>query len=260
MPDLPTAPYRVELATGGQELAGVVDRFGSVLSRLPAELADYIRARANVIQARAGRTLVSLGDSSNAVYLVLQGRAQATVVSLAGREVILNDLEEGDFFGELAALDEQPRSATVVAQSDCVLAVLPGEDFRQAVTEIPAAALWLARRLTGQIRNLTEKVFELNALRVRSRLHCELLRMCRHAGEGEVVLDPAPTHAELANRIGTHREAITREISQLIDAGILAQQRRRMTIRDVAALASLVQAATGIDADLLGRAMGPRPD
>ena len=230
-----------------------------MLGRLPGELADVLRAHASVIQARSGRTLVSLGDTSNAVYLVLHGRAQATMVSLVGREVILNDLEEGDFFGELAAIDAQPRSATVVALTDCVLAGLPGDEFRRAVTEIPAAALWLARRLTGQIRNLTEKVFELNALRVRSRLHCELFRMCRHVEGNSFTIEPAPTHAELANRIGTHREAITREISQLIDAGIVDQQRRRMTILDIPALAGLVQSATGIDAEALRRG-GARAD
>jgi CRP-like cAMP-binding protein len=196
---------------------------------------------------------MSFGDSSNAVYLMLQGRAQATMMSMVGREVILNDLEEGDFFGELAAIDLQPRSATVVALTDCVLASLPGEEFRRAVAEIPAVSLWLARRLTAQVRGLTEKVFELNALRVRSRLHCELFRMCRHTDGATFTVDPAPTHAELANRIGTHREAITREISQLIDAGILEQQRRRMTILDIPALAALVQSATGIDAEALRR-------
>ncbi|MGZ8348647.1 MAG: Crp/Fnr family transcriptional regulator [Allosphingosinicella sp.] len=237
----------------------MIDRFAPVLGKLPPERAEAIRASATVLQARSGRTLVSLGDLSNSVYLVLQGRAQANVVSMSGREVILNDLDEGDFFGELAAIDDQPRSATVVAMTDCVLAIIPGEAFRRAVTEIPAAALWLAQRLTGQIRNLTEKVFELNALRVRSRLHCELFRMCRHAPGEIVVIDPAPTHAELASKIGTHREAITREISQLIDAGILEQQRRRMTIRDVHALGELVQSATGFDVEMLPRDTIRRP-
>jgi CRP-like cAMP-binding protein len=173
------------------------------------------------------------------------------MVSLNGREVILSDLVEGDFFGELAAIDERPRSATVVAQSECVLASIPGDAFRAAVTELPAGALWLQRRLTSQIRGLTEKVFELNALRVRSRLHCELLRMCQRAPGPAVTIDPAPTHAELAARIGTHREAVTREISQLADAGLVGQQNRRLEIRDVPALVRLVQAATGIDLDLL---------
>ena len=218
-----------------------------------------IRANATVIQAKKGGTPISHQDSSNHVYLVLQGRVQAKLVSLVGHEVILGDLKEGDFFGDLAAIDEQPRSATVVTLSDCVLARLPAEPFRRAVTEVPDTALWLARRLTAQIRGLTDKVFELNALRVRSRLHCELFRMSNATTGATIIIDPAPTHADLAARIGTHREAITREINHLIGEGILEQHQRRLTILDMPALANLVQAATGFDIEMLQRSASGRP-
>jgi CRP-like cAMP-binding protein len=197
------------------------------------------------VHAKSGRTLVALGDNSNQVYFVLQGRLQTNLVSMNGKEVILRDLEEGGFFGELAAIDGQPRSASVVALTDCVLASIPGEAFRAAVTEIPAASAWLARRMVSQIRDLTERVFELNALRVRNRLHCELLRMCGAARDGVALIDPAPTHAELASRIGTHREAITREIGFLIEQGIVEQQRRRLKVCDVPALVQMVRAVVG---------------
>ena len=107
--------------------------------------------------------------------------------------------------------------------------------------------MWLARRLTGQIRDLTEKVFELNALRVSSRLHCELLRRCAAAGAGatSVAIEPAPTHAELASCIGTHREAVTREMGYLVERGIVQQQRRRIVVQDTRALAKLVQMVVG---------------
>jgi len=118
------------------------------------------------------------------------------------------------------------------------------------VSATPEAALWLARRLTAQVRDLTERVFELNALRVSSRLHCELLRLCHGVG-GEakcVTIEPAPTHSDLAARIGTHREAVTREMGDLADKGILAQERRRITILDTVALARLVEMAVGASA------------
>lgn len=227
-----------------------IARFPSALNTLPKELVDRIRPVSTIIQAKNGRTLVSPGDGSNQVYFVLRGRVRASLVSLNGREVLLRDLNEGDFFGELAAIDEQPRSASVIALSDCVLARIPADAFRAAITEIPSASLWMAQRLTAQIRDLTDKIFELNALRVRSRIHCELLRMCGAAEEGDVVIEPAPTHAELASRIGTHREAVTREMRDLMDQGIIEQQRRRMKILNVPELARLVRIATGTpDAD-----------
>lgn len=232
----------------------MIDRYPSALAALPEELVALLRDRGTPVRARAGRTLIALGEGGNQVYLVLDGRVQTSLVSLNGRDVILRDLGPGDLFGELAAIDEQPRSASVVALTDCVLACLSGNEFRAAVTDLPPVAHWIARRLTRQVRDLTERVFELNALRVRSRLHCELLRMCAGADEA-VTVEPAPTHLELASRIGTHREAVTREMRYLMEEGIIQQQRRRLTVLDVPALARLVRTATGSrDQDLLFRA------
>lgn len=234
-------------ATGsGRPAKNALARMPPMMNMLPRELADRLWADATLINAKSGRTLVSLGATSTNVYIVMSGRVQVTLYSLGGREVILRDLSEGQMFGELAAIDGQPRSASIVALSNCVLASIDAAAFRAAISEIPAAALWLARRLTVQIRDLTDRVFELNALRVRSRLHCELLRMCGGAGADEpVALRPSPTHAELASRIGTHREAVTREIGYLVEQGIIAQQRRLITVVDVRALAHLVSMVTG---------------
>jgi CRP/FNR family transcriptional regulator, cyclic AMP receptor protein len=218
----------------------------SVMGTIPGELGERLWSKATMINARSGRTILSLGTLSSNVYIVIKGRVQVTLYSLGGREVILRDLGEGDLFGELAAIDDQPRSASIVALSDCLLASVTADAFRSAVEEVPGGTMWLARRLAGQVRDLTERVFELNALRVRSRLHCELLRMCGPVnGRASVTIEPSPTHAELAARVGTHREAVTRELGYLVEHGIIEQQRRRMTVIDVRALTQLVQVATG---------------
>ena len=217
------------------------------MADLPKGLGRRLWAAATKMSAAEGRTLVSLGAGSDSVYVVLKGRVQVTLYSMGGREVILRTLAEGALFGELAAIDGKPRSATIVAASDCTLAAIDGAVFREAVAADPESALWLARRLTAQIRDLTDRVFELNALRVSSRLHCELLRLCGEADPRatQVTIEPAPTHADLAARIGTHREAITREMGDLADKGILTQDRRRITIRDTRALARLVEMVVG---------------
>lgn len=219
----------------------------AIVSNLPAKLVERLWQDATLIKASSGKTILALGSTSTSVYLVLQGRVQVSLHSLAGREVILRDLGESDLFGELSAIDGQPRSASIVALTDCALAAVGAEAFRSAAIGEPATALWLARRLTERIRDLTDRVFELNALRVSSRLHCELLRMCEAtAPRGcELVLDPAPTHAELAARVGTHREAITREMRFLGRRGIVIQERRRIRITDPRALEHLVELVTG---------------
>jgi len=211
---------------------------------LPSGLAERLLTNVHRFHAKAGRTLVSQGDTSTNVYVVLQGRLQVMLFSMDGREIILRDIAEGEVFGELAALDGLPRSATIVALSDCLLASIDAKSFCTAIAELPAASLWLARRLAGQIRDLTQRVFERHALRVRNRLHCELLRRCAAAGADEirVPLQPSPTHAELASCIGTHREAVTREMGCLVKRGIIQQERRCIIVKDTRALAGLVRA------------------
>jgi len=195
------------------------------------------------------------------VFVVLEGTLRVELHSLNGREIILADLGKGEIFGEFAALDDQPRTASVSATSSCTLATIPGETFRTIVLGDPATADWLARRLVRRIRLLTERIFELNALAVRDRLHCELLRLSLDAGvsANRALISPAPTHVQLAGRIGTHREAVTRELTWLQKEGIVAQQGREMAIENVAQLAEIVRAAAG-DVDLIARAMLATPD
>ena len=218
---------------------------------LPPGLAERLLANAAPLHAKAGRTLFSQGESSTTAYIVREGFMQVMLFSIDGREIILRNIAEGELFGEIAAIDRQPRSATIVALSDCVLAGIAANAFCAAIEESPGASMWLARRLAGQVRDLTSRLLERTALKVRSRLHCELLRRCREvsADEDVVTLERSPTHAELAARIGTHREAVTREMRCLVELGIVSQQRRCIVVNDIRALARLVQEVLGDSPD-----------
>lgn len=241
-------------------VADLLARYPVAAKAIPGALAEQIGPRASLIRARNGQTVTALGAASNSVYILLEGRVQVTIFSLGGREVVLRNLKAGTLFGDLSALDERPRSATIVAIGDTLLASIPGEVFRDAVCQTPEAALWMVRRLATQARDLTDKVFELTVLRVAGRLHCELLRLCDSpSGEGRTaVIDPFPTHAELASRIGSHREAVTREMRFLADQGILVQDGRRTTITDLPALQTLIRDAVGelAEAEWLGSSGG----
>jgi len=163
---------------------------------------------------------------------------EVLLYSSNGREVCIHSIGPGDMFGEIAVLDGEPRSASIVASSDLVIAAMRAKDFMACVESSPAAGIWLARRLSAGMRRLTEQVFELSALNVQTRIHCELLRMAQK-GEpcsGGIEVRPAPTHAELANRIGTHREAVTREMQVLSKGKIIRHGRRSLMIIDLARL------------------------
>jgi hypothetical protein len=92
------------------------------------------------------------------------------------------------------------------------------------------------------VRNLTARVFEFSTLAVRNRVRTELLRLADGApGSNEAVLSPAPTHAEIANRISTHREAVTRELGWLEDKGFIAKEGRVLRLKNRAGLRKLVE-------------------
>jgi len=213
------------------------DERSGFLEMLQPDVRHGILARARIVRARKGQTLLACGERSTNVFVVAEGRFQVVLYSAAGREVSLRELGEGELFGELAAIDGEDRSVAVVAASEARLMAITQADFLAALRASPEASQWLLARLARRVRGLTEKVFELAALNVQSRLYCELLRMAHGmALNGLDAVDPAPTHNELANRIGSHREAVTREMKALADDGIIRSGRRRLEFLDVAKL------------------------
>ncbi|AIT80626.1 Crp/Fnr family transcriptional regulator [Novosphingobium pentaromativorans] len=222
---------------------------------LPAPLAEAVAPLARLAQFKAGQTVMGHQDETSDVFVILEGTLRIELLSQNGREITLSDAGPGALVGEFAALDDQPRSATVMATTKASLARIPGAAFREAAFAHPESAEWLTRRLVRMLRQLNERIFELNALAVRSRLHCELLRFCLDTGfkGNEATITPSPTHAELANRIGTHREAVTRELRYLAEQGITSSSGRKLIVCDIARLAEIVRAAAG-DVELIQRA------
>ena len=221
---------------------------GGFLGSLPPELRKRVQGQMRILRSKRGQSLLGRGAASTDIYFVLEGSFNVIVYSASGREVSLRALTEGDTFGELAAVDGLPRSASVVAQRDARVAALRREDFLAAVRASPDTALWLARLLTAKVREMNERLFELSALNVQARLHCELLRIAKAApvsAEGVHETLEAPTHVELANRIGTHREAVTREMGALAERGIIRMDRRYLGFPDLARLEQLVGQAVG---------------
>jgi CRP/FNR family transcriptional regulator, cyclic AMP receptor protein len=214
-----------------------------------AELRQEFLIRAVMITAKRGQIIVSAGASSNDLYLIVEGRVNVSLPSPTGRETIVREIHTNQVFGELSAIDYQPRSADVIAVENSQLAVLSSAKFVEMVSEVPQASLWLAQHLSAQIRLLTSRIFELSTLAAGSRLHCELLRLAiaNGASDDMAIIKRAPTHADFAARIGSNRETVTRELRLLNDEGVLEQLGRTLTIKSVAKLGGLVRASAGIE-------------
>jgi CRP-like cAMP-binding protein len=177
-------------------------------------------------------------DAANDVFFVLEGSVRAEEVTVGGREIIFGDIGVGEILGEFSAIDGLPRSSAMIAITDCVVARMPAEKFLKIVRENSAVSTRLIRLLVAKIRRMSERVFEVSAFAVRERVRRELLRLAADgtpSGKG-VVIRPAPSHYEFAARIGSHREAVTRELNHLEEAKIVAVGRREIRILDLARL------------------------
>jgi CRP-like cAMP-binding protein len=172
------------------------------------------------------------------VFFILSGTVRANSISSDGREIIYSDLGVGDIFGEFAAIDGGLRSSGLVATSDCLLARMPAEKFFALLGANSTVALRLIQLLVVKIRRMSERVFEVSALAVRERVRRELLRLAAEGTPEErgVIIRPAPTHYEFAARIGSHREAVTRELNRLEEARVLQIGRREIRIADLGLL------------------------
>jgi CRP/FNR family transcriptional regulator, cyclic AMP receptor protein len=191
----------------------------------------------------AGEVIVTQHDESCDVYLVVSGNLLVTVFSPAGKQVQFRDKGAGEVFGELAAIDEKPRSACVTATTDSIVATLSRNDFTTIVATYPAVGEQLLRNLAEEIRTLTTRVFEFTTLTVNNRVHAEILRLVRDSDvsdESAPVISPMPTHAKIAGRISTHREAVTKELSRMMDMGIVEKSGKSLIVRDLKRLEDLV--------------------
>jgi CRP-like cAMP-binding protein len=179
---------------------------------------------------------------------VVSGKVRAIVYSPTGKAVAFRDIGSGDLFGEIAAIDGKPRSATVEAIDKSCIGHISAKDFSNAIIEHREIAMGLLQHAVGQIRALTRRVFEFSTLAVSNRIQAEVLRQARQAGvNGNVAtIAPAPRHADLASRISTHREAVTREFSRLEALGLIHRNSKYIIVKDVERLARLVDAAPDI--------------
>jgi CRP-like cAMP-binding protein len=187
--------------------------------------------------------IVRYHDESNSAFLIAQGAVRVNYFSLAGKEVILCDLTAGEIFGELTAIDGLPRSATVVAKEDSLLASISSSAFIELIYTNCNFASTVLQRLTSQIRRLTERVFEVETLKVPNRIRAKLLHLAQTQAvivNNEAIISRAPTHVELACLIGTHREAVTRELNKLKEKKIICCQGHEIRILNIDRLAEMV--------------------
>jgi len=171
----------------------------------------------------------SLGDY---MYLIQEGQVKITKMSGDGREKILEILGPGDFTGEMALLDREPRSASVKTTTACVLLALSRQDFLGLLKQNHELTLELIRELARRLREADEQIRGLSFERVESRARRLLARLAKEklATRTDRMATAPITHQQLADLVGTSRETITRVVKELKDEGWLEQEGKRYLV------------------------------
>ena len=186
-----------------------------------------------------GSVILFEDDPGDSLFVVRDGRVKVVLVADDGREVILGILGVGEHFGELALIDEQPRSAHVIAMEESTLLVLRRDDFRRRVEANPAVAWSLLTELSRRLRRADDKIGSLVLLDVPGRIARMLLDT---ADEGGAPLIEKPlTHQTIAHIIGASRETVSRAMREFQDSGWISTERRRIRITDRTALEKRAQ-------------------
>lgn len=208
------------------------------------EALEEIAAQARWDSFEAGAQVFDKSTDSLDVYFVVAGSVRILGHALGEREVSLADVNEGNYFGELAAIDRKERSARVVAAQDSVLASLDGDAFVAVMMKHPVVALRVMERFTRIIRALDGRVTDLATLTDIQRIYVELCRLAqpdpRRPG-GWFIAD-MPNHKEIASWAGTSRESVAQAIGELARDGILERRSMNMLIHDFPRLQLMARA------------------
>jgi CRP/FNR family cyclic AMP-dependent transcriptional regulator len=202
-------------------------------------------------RAKPKQWILEYRDESQEVFFLTSGSVRVTIQSVSGRETILRDIHAGDFFGELAAIDGQNRSAGILALTEATIARMKPSTFLETVTSNPGIIKEVLVRMAAQARALANRVREFNAMSIHERLLTILLRLSRKE-DGDIacaVISPAPTHGHLAGLIGTRRDSISKELRLMRRAGLIEMRRGALVLLDVELIMRKLNTPTNIAAN-----------
>jgi CRP/FNR family cyclic AMP-dependent transcriptional regulator len=192
-----------------------------------------------------GQTIVDFEDASSAVYFLVSGEVRIQIRTAGGKELILADMREGEFFGELSAIDGTSRSANVTALTHTLICIVEARMFQEMLASSPIMSGKLMRLLAKRIRDLNVRLLERTMLDIRHGLYAELLRLSTPRAQMAParVISPPPFHHVLAARVGCRREKITRELGVMAQEGLLKKTRGALVLPDPAALEARISQA-----------------
>ena len=229
------------MSTTGHSALGRVPLFVELTAEELAALAMSLRRR----QSARGEVLFIEGDPGDSLYIIEEGRVKIALTSAQGKEVVLTILGPSDFFGDLALLDGEPRSADAIAVEECQLLLLRRQDFHSFIDAHPGAAKKLLAVLSRRLRRNAQLVQDAAFLDIPARLARMLAEMADQEGQADgsgVVIRSRLTQTDLAGLIGATRESVNKWLRSFERQGLLRSDRGRIVVLDVERLREHIEA------------------
>ena len=180
-----------------------------------------------------GQLIFQEGEEGNALFIVLRGKVKVCLYDEEGREYVLDVIGKDGFFGELALIDELPRSANVLAMETCDLLIIRRNDFMRLLMENPSISINILKVMAGRLRVADERIKWLAFLNVEGRVLKYLLDIAERIGikmKDYIIIEKGPTQIEIANACGCSRETVSRMMTSLVKKGILGVRRKQYTL------------------------------
>ncbi len=200
-----------------------------LFSCLDEDALDKVGAMAVRKQLPKNTVIFSKGDASDSLYVVCSGRVKAVIHDEMGKEIVLSVIGTGECFGEMAALDGVPRSATIVTKEPTEILVLHRNDFKRILSANPDMVFSLLEVLLDRLRRADEKIEGLAFWSVYGRIANLLMEFAQPVGSKWVVRERM-THQEIADMVGSSRERVSKILKEISDAGYITLERKQITI------------------------------
>jgi CRP-like cAMP-binding protein len=201
----------------------------------PTEI-DALVTYSRVERYPAGETIFAKGAPGQSMMAVLRGTVRISSISLGGREIVFNLINEGEIFGEIALLDGGERTGDATALTDCELLVLRRRDLLPFLENHADICLLLIKLLCRRLRRTSEQVEDVLFRHLESRIAKALLQLAERCPS----LDLHLSQRELANIVGCSRESVNKQLQTWHRAGLIDLVKGAIVIRDAAAIAQLV--------------------
>ena len=218
---------------------------------LTAETLSRVEQDCNWYQCHINEQLIDRHSTDLDLYFLVKGKARVVNYSLTGREVSFDDKGAGDYFGELGAIDGQPRSANVIALENLLVARMSRSDFLDLISHQPSITLKILHGLVKIVRISNNRIMDLSTVGANNRVHAEILRLVEigEFSENTAVVRPVPIHGDIASRVSTTRETVNRVFSDLTRKGLIKRNKNELLVLDISRLKRMVELVRGEASD-----------